>query len=79
MGLGYWQSLDFVDPLSLTSWLNFYVFIMIEHFSKWLELVPLPDHSNEDIAYAFLNKVLSRFGVPTEVLTNQGMEFRGDF
>jgi hypothetical protein len=36
---------------------------MIEHFLKWLELVPLLDHNNEGIAYAFLNKVLNRFGV----------------
>jgi len=52
---------------------------MIEHFSKWLELVPLQDHSNEDIAYAFLNKMLNMFGAPTKVLTNQSMEFQGDF
>jgi hypothetical protein len=39
------------------------VLVMIEHFSKWLELVPLPDCSSEKTTYAFLDKVLSRLGL----------------
>jgi hypothetical protein len=53
--------------------------VMIEHFSNWLELVPLLDCSNEKATYAFLDDMLSKFGVPTEVFTNQGIKFRKDF
>jgi hypothetical protein len=52
---------------------------MIEHFSKWLELVLLPDYGSEGATYAFFDRVCSRFGAPTKVLTKQGMEFCGDF
>ncbi len=52
---------------------------MIEHFSKWLELVPLLNCSTERSSYAFLDKVLNRFGAPAKVLTNQGTKFRGEF
>jgi hypothetical protein len=52
---------------------------MIEHFSKWLELVPLSNRSNEEATYAFLDRVFNRFGVPVEVLINQGIEFHGEF
>jgi hypothetical protein len=52
---------------------------MIKHFSKWLELVPLPDHNSEGAAYAFLDKLFNRFGVLTEVLTDQSKKFWGDF
>jgi len=52
---------------------------MVEHFSKWIELVPSPDKSSEGVAYAFLDRVLSHFGAPTEVLTDQGTEFQGEF
>jgi hypothetical protein len=45
---------------------------MIEHFSKWLELVPLSDHINERTTYAFLDKVFNRFGVRVEVFIDQG-------
>ncbi len=75
MGLGYRWSLDFVGPLPLMERHNRYVLVMVEHFSKWIELVPSPDKSSEGVAYTFLNRVLSHFGAPTEVLTNQGTEF----
>jgi transposase-like protein len=52
---------------------------MVEHFSKWIELVPSPDKSNEGIAYAFLDNVFSHFGALVEVLTDQGTEFQGEF
>jgi hypothetical protein len=39
---------------------------MIEHFSKWLELVPLPDYSNEGTTYAFLDMVFNRFGASNQ-------------
>jgi transposase-like protein len=48
-----------------------YVLVMIEHFSKWIELVALPDKFSEGVAYSFLDRVLSRFGAPAEVLTDQ--------
>jgi len=52
---------------------------MIEHFSKWVELVVLPDKSSHNISHAFLKQVLSRFGVCAKCLTNQGSKFRGEF
>jgi hypothetical protein len=79
MGLGYRWSLDFAGPLPLTVRHNKYVLVMVEHFSKWIELVPSPNKSSEGIAYAFLDRVLSHFGAPAEVLTNQGTEFQGEF
>jgi len=79
MGLGYRWSLDFAGTLSLTPRYNQYVLIMIKHFSKCLELRPLPDCSSEGVAYAFLDKILSTFGALTDVFTNQGTKFQGDF
>ncbi len=79
MGLGYRWSLDFARPLPLIVRHNKYVLVMVEHFSKWIELVPSPDKSNKGLAYAFLDRVLSHFGAPAEVLTNQGTEFQSEF
>jgi hypothetical protein len=45
---------------------------MIGHFSKWLKSMPLPNHNNEIVAYAFLDRVFNKFSVLTKVLTNQG-------
>jgi hypothetical protein len=52
---------------------------MVEHFSKWIELVPSPDKSSEGIAYAFLDRVLSHFGALAEVVIDQSTKFQGEF
>ena len=52
---------------------------MVEHFSKWIELVALLQNSSELAATAFLDRVLARFGALAEVLTDQGREFLGAF
>ena len=79
MGLGYRLSLDFAWPLVVTPRGAKYVLVMVEHFSKWIELVALPQNSAELAAAAFLDRVLARFGAPAEVLTDQGREFLGAF
>jgi len=79
MGLSYQWNLDFAGPLSLTPQHNQYILIMIKHFSKWLELVPLPNHSNDKTTYAFLDKVFNKFNILVEVLVNQRTKFQGIF
>ena len=79
MGLGYRWSLDFVGPLVVTPYRTKYVLVMVEYFSKWIELVVLSQNFAELAAAAFLDRVLARFGAPAEVLTDQGREFLGDF
>lgn len=56
-----------------------WVLICIERFSKWCELVPLPDKTSERAADAFAAQVLTRFRAPGEVVTDQGREFQGRF
>jgi hypothetical protein len=68
MGLGYQWSLIFTRSFNLIVHFNQCVLIIIEQFSKWIELTPLQNKSGEGVAYAFLDQVLSRFGAPTKVL-----------
>ena len=43
---------------------------MVEHFSKWIELVVLPQNYLELVTTTFLDRVLAHFGALAEVLTN---------
>jgi len=45
---------------------------MVEHFSKWLELVPFLDRGSEITTYAFLDRIFKRFGARVEILIDQG-------
>ena len=51
----------------------------IDHCTQWVELIAFPSKSSDGVAWSFLKQVLSRFGAPEEVLTNQGTEFLGEF
>jgi len=52
---------------------------MIEHFSKWVELVALSDKSSHSTNQVFLQQVLSRFGACVDCLIYQGSEFIREF
>jgi hypothetical protein len=47
--------------------------------TQTFQLVALSDKSSHSTNQAFLQQVLSRFGVCVECLTNQGSQFRGEF
>ncbi len=53
MGLGYGWSLNFASPLTNTSQSAKYIFVMVEHFGKWIELIKFPQN----------NYVLTRFRI----------------
>ena len=52
--------------------------VYIEHFTKWLELIPLPSKSSKDSARGFLKGILGRYRAPGEVLTDQRRKFMGE-
>jgi hypothetical protein len=78
-GMFYCWSCYLAGELPQTSRGNVYIMIMIELFSKWVELVTLSDKSSHNTGQAFLQQILSRFGACAKCLTNQGLEFIGEF
>lgn len=79
MELEYCWSLDFVGPLVDTTRGAKYVLVIVKHFSKWIELVALPQNSSKLGAMAFLDCVLAQFGALIEVLVDQGRKSLGTF
>ena len=78
-GLGYKWGVDFAGPLEVTTAGNKYVMVCIEHFTKWIELIPVPSKCSKGAARGLLEGVLSRFGAPREIITDMGGEFQGEF
>eukprot|EP00873_Tetraselmis_striata_P020954 jgi/Tetstr1/441218/TSEL_029474.t1 len=56
-----------------------YVIVIVEHFNKWIELVPVRDLEASTTAKAFHERVLARYGAPVEVVTDNGTEYQGAF
>ena len=79
MGMFYCWSVALAGPFSLSRYENYYIMVMIEHFSKWVEVVTLPTKESCETARVFRPYVLCRYRAPAQVLTDQGTEFRGKF
>ena len=79
MGMFHRWSVDLEGLFTQSEYGNYYIIVMIEHFSKWVEVVAIPSKESCETARVFRQYVLCRCGAPAEVLTDQGTEFRGEF
>ncbi len=78
-GLFYRWGCDLCGPFTPSSSGNTWCMLMIEHFTKHIELVAIPAKEAQHTARAFLAGVVSRFGASAEVLTDNGAEFAAEF
>ena len=77
MGMFYRGSVDLVGPFPQSEYGNFYIMVMIEHFSKWVEVVAIPTKESCGTVRVFQQYDLCRYGAPASVLTDQGTVFTG--
>lgn len=54
-----------------------YILTVQDHFTKWVELIPLPDKAAPTVAEA-LFKVFCRYGYPDVVISDRGKEFNNE-
>lgn len=68
-------ALDLLPTLPMTKDGFRHLLIMIDPFSKWVEIVPLKSKAASEVADAIRLHIISRFGVPLEIRTDRGLEF----
>ena len=47
-------------------------------FTKWPEAYAIPNHEAETVASILVSEIFTRFGVPSELHSNQGREFESN-
>ncbi|GFV70586.1 retrovirus-related Pol polyprotein from transposon 412 [Trichonephila clavipes] len=52
-----------------------FVLVITDHFTKWSELIPLRKASAQDIANAFFENYISRYGAPISLISDNGPQF----
>ncbi|KFM73065.1 Retrovirus-related Pol polyprotein from transposon 17.6, partial [Stegodyphus mimosarum] len=52
-----------------------YLLVIVDHFSKWLELIPLKRASAKIVVDSILNKYILKYGAPLKVISDNGPQF----
>ena len=68
-------AVDVMGPLPRTNKGNVYILSVIDYFTKWPEAYALPNQEAETVADALLGSILSRFGMPDTLHSDQGRHF----
>ncbi|CAC5411488.1 unnamed protein product [Mytilus coruscus] len=68
-------STDIIGPLPRTPRGNKYILMVSDHFTKWVEIIPIPDQSAITCAEKILNKVISRLGCPLSLHSDRGSNY----
>ena len=67
--------MDILGPFCLSETGKRYVLMIIDQFSRWVEMVPLTVQDAESVARTFFETYVVRFGVPFVLHTDQGRNF----
>lgn len=63
------------DRLSKTLRGNNYILVVMDYFSKWVEILPISDQTLETCPDKVLTEVIARIGCPQGMLSDQGRNF----
>jgi transposase InsO family protein len=70
--------MDIAGPFPVTTAGNKYLLVIIDHLTRWPEAFAMPDQHADTVLWTFVNKFVSRWGVPYKVVTDQGSNFTSE-
>ena len=66
---------DILGSFPESTWGNKYVLAVTDYFTKWVEILAIPDQSAATCAEIILNEVIARFGCPYDIHSDQGHNY----
>ncbi|CAF1183413.1 unnamed protein product [Didymodactylos carnosus] len=71
----YTIGIDITGPLPRTKRGNEYILVVVDYFTKWVELFPSPNTRSISIAQILHDEVIRRFGCPVKIISDNGSQF----
>ena len=69
---------DFCGPYTSSSEEHRYFLVFVDHFTKWVELIPTRTQEAREVAQAFYDQIICRHGCPRRFLSDRGTSFRAE-
>ena len=69
---------DILGELPLSENGNKYILVVSDYFSKWTESFPMPNMEAATVARIIVEEVVSRFGVPSSIHSDQGRQYESE-
>ena len=59
-----WWGLDLIGPFMVGTNQNKYLIIVVEYFTKWIEVEALAKITAQNVLFFYKRNILARFGIP---------------
>lgn len=75
--LGPFERMDFMGPFKPAAKFSGsrYILVATDYCTKWVEAVALKDNKARSVASFLYNNIMTRFGCPIELVSDQGVHF----
>ncbi|CAF3416709.1 unnamed protein product [Rotaria socialis] len=70
--------IDIMGPFPITQRQKQFLLVIVDYFTRWVELFPLRTTTADVIANVIINEVFCRYGMPTFILSDNGPQFIAD-
>lgn len=69
-----WQvlAIDLFGPLPETERSNTQILVVVDHFTRWYDAIPIPNGAAVTIARVLNKRIFSSYSVPEEIHSDQG-------
>ena len=68
-------AIDVMGPLPLSNKRNSYILVVGDYFTKWTDAIPMRNQTATTIAQKLVDRVITIFGVPMQLHSDQGRSF----
>ncbi|KAL2083767.1 hypothetical protein ACEWY4_021540 [Coilia grayii] len=72
---GEMLGVDFMGPLPRSKKANSYLLVVVDYYSKWVEMFPLRDSTTSRLIKILREEIFTRWGVPKFLVSDRGPQF----
>jgi hypothetical protein len=72
------EAVDIFGPLPLTKQGITYILVISDLFTKWTEAIAIPNQESTTICQAFVDNVITKYGTPLQIHSDQRRNFQSD-